>query len=172
MPPSLPGWIWNGARLVSDDTVGGAVARGMAVGAACRLYPECTRRVTLDLRALVGLGLGRMPIHEIRKLFECGRRPSCGLSWSDTYSKGAPLQGYVGDQTVTFTVRCAACGASRTYDVEQIIGGLRRTGRGDGNTGVLVAARHFQRSCRLCGDRRWELNLSRPPPAGTGQRAG
>ncbi len=168
MPPSLPGWLWNGERLVMDDSVEGALARGMVTHGGCRLHPECTRRVQLEWVQLIGCGLGRASIHEVHGLYECRRRPHCRMNWADTYPQGVPLQAYVGDLEVWLLVTCGGCGAAQTLTVERMIKALVLSGRGDGNTGVRVLAKTLQRPCRICKASKWRVEVERAPAPGQG----
>ena len=168
MPPRLPGWCWNGERLVMDDSPEGALARRMVCFGGCRLHPECTRRVALELGQLIGQGLGRAPLQEVRHRYECSRRPHCGMSWADSYPEGVPLQAYAGDPDVWLSVTCEACKASQLFTPERVIQALELSGRGDGNTGVRVLAGAMRRPCTSCRATRWRVELERVPAPGRG----
>ena len=168
MPPRLPGWVWNGDRMAADDTPEGSLARGMVVIGGCRLRPECTRQVRLDLEQLSYRGLGRAPLAEVRRRYECHRLPRCEMSWIETYPEGVPLQAYVGDKAVWLSVTCEACRASQVFTFERMIQALVASQRGDGNTGVRVIAERLRKPCKTCGAVRWRVEVEE----GTGTRGG
>ena len=168
MPPRLPGWVWNGERMVADDTPEGGLARGMVVLGGCRLRPECTRHVRLDLEQLSHRGLGRAPLAEVRRRYECHRLPHCEMSWIETYPEGVPLQAYVGDREVWLSVTCEACRASQVVTFERMIRALVASRRGDGNTGVRVIAQRLRRPCKACGALRWRVEVEREQASGAG----
>ncbi len=168
MPPQLAGWLWNGERLVSDDTVEGALARGMIVMGGCRLRPECTRHVRLDLENLAYHGSAREPLPAVRGRYGCGRLPACEMSWIETYPSGAPLQAFVGDPNAWLAVKCEACSASQPFTFERMIRSLQAAGRGDGNTGVRVVAERLRRPCKDCAAVRWRVDVVREHAPGAG----
>lgn len=160
--PYLPGWLWNGERLVQDDTVEGCIARGAAYNASCR-NAECSRRLKLELEAWLSLGYGRAPIQEVQGLYPCRRKPKCDLFWNETYPKGVPLQAYVGDKDLEIGVMCGACGLAKRYTPARLIAQFDRSGRGDGNTGINEAAQRIRGACK-CGVRKWSVDVIRPDP--------
>ncbi len=160
-PPSLPGWLWNGQRLVHDDTVDGCASRGAAYLGSCK-NTECSRRVKLDFMELSARGYGRTPIHEAQDRYRCYRRPVCDLFWVETYPRGVPLQAYVGDQ-VELEISCDACRLAKRFRPIQLIERFRSTELGDGNTGIMEAAKRIRGRCR-CGAQKWRMGVIRPDP--------
>ena len=168
MPSQLAGWLWNGERLVADDTVEGAIWRGMTVVGACRLRPECTRQVRLDLEHLHYNGHAREPLPELRRRYECGRLPRCELSWIESHPSGAPLQCFAGDPNAWLSVVCEGCGAAFPVTFEHMIRALVASGRGDGNTGVRTVGQLLKRPCKDCGGQRWKVDIIREHAPGSG----
>ncbi len=166
---SLAGWLWNGERLVPDDSVSGCLHRGMELTGRC-WGGDCTRRLTVDLHAWSSMGYSKMHIQELRGHYECRRQPECGLRWSETYPKGLPLQLYVGDAGVELQVQCDACKFAKAYDALALIRRLSLSGLGDGNLGVNVAGRAIRGQCSHCGARKWAVRAVREDPVAVMQR--
>ena len=168
MVPRLAGWLWNGERLVVDDTVEGAIARGLTVVGACRLRPECTRSVRLDLEWLAYHGHAREPLPALRRRYECERLPRCELTWIESHPAGAPLQCFVGDPNAWLSVQCEKCGAARPFTFERMIRALEAAGRGDGNTSVRAVGERLRRPCTDCRGVRWRVEIVREHAPGSG----
>ena len=168
MPPQLAGWLWNGSRLVADDTVEGAIARGLTVVGACRLRPECTRSVRLDLEWLAYNGHAREPLHDVRCRYEGLRLPRCEMTWIESRPAGAPLQCFVADPNTWLSVQCEGCGVARPFTFERMIRALETARRGDGNTSVRAVGERLRRPCKDCGGVRWRVEIVREHAPGAG----
>ncbi len=168
VPPPLPGWLWNGEQLVADDSVEGALHRGLAVVGACRLRPECTRSVRLDLEYLAYHGAARERLPIVRRRYECGRLPKCELNWIESHPAGAPLQAFADDPNTWLVVKCATCGAAQSYTFERMIRALVAAGRGGGNTSVRAVGERLRQPCKDCRGVRWLVEIVREHAPGSG----
>ena len=167
MLPHLPGWLWNGERLVTDDTVEGALARRMTVSGTCRLHAECTRRVTLDLHYLADHGFSCTPLDEVRRRYDHLRSPRCEMAWITTYPASIPLQCFLRDNA-WLVVTCKGCNAAQAFTFARMIRALERSGRGNGNTSVLKVAEVLREPCRTRQRAYWSVEIQREPASGTG----
>ncbi len=167
--PSLAGWLWNGERLVVDDTVDGYLVRGPVVSGQCRNL-ECNRRITVDLQGLSSMGWGKLPLAEVRDFFRCYRKPRCDVTWIETYPEGVPLQHFVHDgESLGLAVICDGCGHRKVFEAQSLIDKLVRSGLGDGNTGVRKLTKVIRGAC-ACGKRKWRVDVVRPDPVAEKQR--
>lgn len=66
-PAALPGWLWNGERLVVDGSVDGLLARRVDLHGRCR-NDECSRQVVIDLHGWSVIGYGRAQVQETKGL--------------------------------------------------------------------------------------------------------
>jgi hypothetical protein len=114
----------------------------------------------VDLQTWSRHGFGGAPLVALQRLYFCSRL-GCGLRFqSEVYPAGAPLQFYASDPRACVAVRCKRCGRRRILAAAAFLKTLRRSGSGDGNSGVRDLDHRFKNPCAGCGRRDWSVRFS------------
>jgi hypothetical protein len=154
-PPE--GWVAIHGLLEPAGHVAAYAARGQVVKGRCQ-SKGCNRRVDLDPKDLCGKHLGALPMHQLMRTYGCNRLDGCTLSFF-TEPKEPPLrlEWLTGKAHVRLRLRCGThkCTFFRIWLVEEMIAGLKKAGKGGGDTDVHELRKLMTSPCKLCKKVDW-----------------
>ena len=169
-PPT--GWLADSGVLQPDMTVGGFWARKQRIHGLCGTK-DCRRRCEVDCENLVGRGLGRLSITDVKALLRCHRLGGCSIDFQVDRDGGQlPLRSLLGLSYVRIRFVCRSCGFFRVATPDAVIKKLKEKGRGGEQTSTTDIAATIKEPCKQCKNVAWEVQVLWPNEASAGFRQG
>lgn len=162
------GWLLTyDNKLQAVDTPAGYHVRGQRCLLTCERR-ECRRRLELDLLDAIRGGLGDTPIDHVADKLRCGHWAGCQFRISDrSYPLGLPLCWFVFHPGAVVVLVCKVCHRETTMEPANLIRRLKRSGAGDGGTGLHQLPQLVRRPCAGCRRKDFGVDWRTPPAPGT-----
>jgi hypothetical protein len=147
--------------LEPAEQVAAYAARGQMIRGSCATK-ECNRKVRLDPKDLCGHGQGSLHMRQVEKLHYCHRLDGCALNfYADPKTPPLRLDWLTGRAHVRVRLRCRGngCKYARVWVVEQMIAGLKKAGKGGGDTDVHELGRLMTAACPVCKKANWTADI-------------
>lgn len=155
------GWTtWNGV-LEPASQVAAYAARGQVFRGRCETK-ECNRRVRIEPKDLCGKGQGLLTMKHVEQLNRCHRLDGCSLNFfADPRTPELRLERLTGRAHVRVRLKCrgTGCKLSRVWVVEQMIAGLKKAGKGGGQTDIHELGKLMTQPCPVCRKVNWTADI-------------
>lgn len=158
-PP--PGWTALNGVLEPAPQVAAYAARGQAIRGSCATK-TCNRKVRLEPKDLCGQGQGALTARQIETLYRCQRLDGCAITFfAEPSIPSLRLDWLTGRANVRVRLRCRGngCRYVRVWVVEQMIAGLRKSGKGGGDTDVHDLGKLMSGPCPVCKKANWTADI-------------
>jgi hypothetical protein len=155
------GWTVRGGVVAPGERVADYAAREQWAQGVCR-GRGCSRRLDLEPKALVAIGLGLLSMSVVKRMWQCQRPDGCRLDYQDSTPE-APLRlsQFMGRPNVRLRLRCRGqgCRFFRLWRVEEMIAGLKRRGQGGAGVQVDKLGAMMTSPCPLCKTVDWTAEV-------------